>query len=156
MLLVILYLFILTTVSSVKFIEQKECLVAGDGDGIIYVYSYDTDEKVTSIEAHEGNIRSLVVHPTDPLVLSSSDDHLIKIWDWEKGWECIRTLEGHSDTVMQVVFNPVDTDSFASASLDQTIKVPFDLGLSSHQGESHLTIYYPSLLRSCNLNTKNF
>ncbi|XP_066339703.1 receptor like protein kinase S.2-like isoform X3 [Miscanthus floridulus] len=110
-------------VSSVKFIEQEECLVAGDGDGIIYVYSYDTDEKVTSIEAHEGNIRSLVVHPTDPLVLSSSDDHLIKIWDWEKGWECIRTLEGHSDTVMQVVFNPVDTDSFASASLDQTIKI---------------------------------
>ena len=123
-----LLVIILTTVSSVKFIEQEEWLVAGDGDGIIYVYSYDTDEKVTSIEAHEGNIRSLVVHPTDPLVLSSSDDHLIKIWDWEKGWECIRTLEGHSDTVMQVVFNPVDTDSFASASLDTGTEPSFTPG----------------------------
>ena len=68
MLLVILYLFILTTVSSVKFIEQKECLVAGDGDGIIYVYSYDTDEKVTSIEAHEGNI-----HYRTPVVCRVSE-----------------------------------------------------------------------------------
>jgi hypothetical protein len=29
--------------------------------------------------------RSLAVHPTLPLVLSSSDDVLIKLWDWEKG-----------------------------------------------------------------------
>lgn len=133
--LIMVILFILTAVNSVRFIEQKEWFVAGDSDGIIYVYNYETDEKVRSFEAHEGDITSLAVHPTDPLVISSSDDHLIKIWDWEKGWECIRTLEGHSDTVVQVVFNPVDTDSFASASLDQTIKVcTVWFGLGSHKG----------------------
>jgi hypothetical protein len=37
--------------------------------------------------------------------------------------------------VVQVVFNPVDTDSFASASLDQTIKVcTVWFGLGSHKG----------------------
>ena len=28
--------------------------------------------------------RSLAVHPTLPLLLSSSDDMLIKLWDWDK------------------------------------------------------------------------
>ncbi len=32
-------------------------------------------------------------------------------------------FEGHSHYVMQVVFNPKDTNTFASASLDRTVKV---------------------------------
>ena len=63
------------------------------------------------------------VHPTLPYVLSSSDDMLIKLWDWEKGWICTQIFEGHSHYVMQVTFNPKDTNTFASASLDRTIKV---------------------------------
>jgi coatomer subunit beta' len=45
------------------------------------------------------------------------------MWNWEKGWECSQTFEGHSHYVMQVVFNPKDTSIFASASLDATVKV---------------------------------
>jgi len=111
-------------VYSAKFIEREEWLVAGDGDGIICAYSYDTEQEVTKIEAHESEITSLAVHPACPLVLSGSKDHLIKLWDWEKGWECTRTFEGHSDRITQVIFNAVgDTDSFASASLDHTIRI---------------------------------
>jgi len=91
---------------------------------MIYVYNYHTKEEVTSIEAHDSDITSLDVHPTDPLVLSSSEDHLIKLWNWrKKNWKCIRTFEGHSDRVKHVNFNPMDTNSFATASLDHTIKV---------------------------------
>jgi len=97
--------------------------VAGDGDGFIYVYNYETNEKVTSIEAHEDKITSLAVHPSDPIVISSSDDHLIKLWNWEKGWECSRIFEGHSDRVTQVNINPINPNSFASASADCTIKI---------------------------------
>ncbi|GJN07185.1 hypothetical protein PR202_ga24991 [Eleusine coracana subsp. coracana] len=104
-------------------LSHKEWLVAGDGDGTIYVYSYETDEEVTSIEAHEGDVTSLAVHPTSPFLLSSSDDRMIKLWDWEKGWEYSKTFEGHTNRVTQVIFNPVDTDSFVSASLDRTIRI---------------------------------
>jgi len=48
---------------------------------------------------------------------------LIKLWDWDKGWQCTQVFEGHSHYVMQVAFNPKDTNTFASASLDRTIKV---------------------------------
>ena len=44
---------------------------------------------------------------------------------WQ-GWACTQIFEGHSHYVMQCVFNPKDTNTFASASLDRTVKVvPF-------------------------------
>ena len=40
-----------------------------------------------------------------------------------QGWACTQIFEGHSHYVMQCVFNPKDTNTFASASLDRTVKV---------------------------------
>jgi coatomer subunit beta' len=42
------------------------------------------------------------VHPTLPVFLTSSDDTLIKLWDWDKGFTCVQQFEGHSHFVMQV------------------------------------------------------
>ena len=92
----------------------------------IRVYNYNTMDKVTVFEAHTDYIRCVAVHPTLPYVLSSSDDMLIKLWDWEKGWLCTQIFEGHSHYIMQVTFNPKDTNTFASASLDRTIKVQME------------------------------
>ncbi len=62
------------------------------------------------------------MHPTLPYLLTCSDDMLIKLWDWEKGWVNTQVFEGHSHYVMHVVFNPKDPNTFASASLDRTVK----------------------------------
>lgn len=108
---------------SAKFIPRKQWIVAGADDMFIRVYNYNTMDKVKVFEAHTDYIRCVAVHPTLPYVLSSSDDMLIKLWDWEKGWICTQIFEGHSHYVMQVTFNPKDTNTFASASLDRTIKI---------------------------------
>ncbi|KAL7114171.1 hypothetical protein ACP275_04G103600 [Erythranthe tilingii] len=110
-------------VRSAKFIARKQWVVAGADDMFIRVYNYNTMDKVKVFEAHTDYIRCVAVHPTLPYVLSSSDDMLIKLWDWEKGWLCTQIFEGHSHYVMQVTFNPKDTNTFASASLDRTIKI---------------------------------
>ena len=68
----------------------------------ISVWNYNTMEKVKSFEAHSDYIRSIAVHPTQPFILSSSDDLQIKLWDWEKNWKCVQTFEGHNHYVMQV------------------------------------------------------
>ncbi|CAK7356651.1 unnamed protein product [Dovyalis caffra] len=110
-------------VRSAKFIARKHWIVTGSDDKFIRVYNYETTELVKEFEAHGDYIRSVSVHPTLSCVMSSSDDKLIKLWDWEKGWECTQTFEGHSHYVMHVTFNPKDTSIFASASLDTTIKI---------------------------------
>ncbi|KAH7438102.1 hypothetical protein KP509_04G001300 [Ceratopteris richardii] len=110
-------------VRSAKFIPRKQWIVAAADDMNIRVYNYNTMDKIRTFEAHTDYIRCVAVHPTLPYVLSSADDMLIKLWDWDKGWACTQIFEGHSHYVMQVAFNPKDTNTFASASLDRTIKI---------------------------------
>lgn len=117
-------------VRAAKFIGRKSWLIAGSDDLQIRVYNYNTHEKIIAFEAHTDYIRSIAVHPTLPYVISCSDDMLIKLWDWEKGWKNIMTFEGHYHYVMQVVFNPKDSNTFASASMDRTLKV-WSLGSST-------------------------
>lgn len=113
-------------VNVAKFIAREKWLVAGDRSGWIHVHHYDENEEVESFSAHNSCITTLAVHPTHPFVLSSSDDadHLIKLWDWDKGWECTE-FHGHIERVTQVTFDPNDSNNFASASLDGTVKVCF-------------------------------
>ncbi|KAL5758008.1 hypothetical protein ACOSP7_020619 [Xanthoceras sorbifolium] len=110
-------------VRTAKFIPIRNWVVCGSDDKFIRVYDYNTSEKVKEFQAHEDYIRCLTVHPTSPFVLSTSDDMLVKLWDWEKDWGCTRIFEGHSHYVMYAAFNPIDIDTFVSASLDGTAKV---------------------------------
>lgn len=52
-----------------------------------------------------------------------TDDLLIKLWNWDRNWACQQVFEGHTHYVMQIVINPKDNNTFASASLDTTVKV---------------------------------
>ncbi|KAG8182401.1 hypothetical protein JTE90_018292 [Oedothorax gibbosus] len=117
-------------VRAAKFISRKNWIITGSDDGQLRVFNYNTSERAHIIEAHSDYIRCIAVHPTQPLVLTSSDDMLIKLWNWEKLWTCSQTFEGHSHYVMQIVINPKDNNTFASASLDWTVKV-WQLGSST-------------------------
>ncbi|KAK5150171.1 Coatomer subunit beta' [Recurvomyces mirabilis] len=133
-----------------RFVTRKNWIVCGSDDFQLRVYNYNTSEKITSFEAHPDYIRAIVVHPTQPFVLTASDDMTIKLWDWEKGWKCVQVFEGHSHYVMGLAINPKDTNTFASACLDRTVKI-WSLGsstpnftLEAHEtkGVNHVD-YYP-------------
>ncbi len=110
-----------------KFVTRKQWIITGSDDMNIRVYNYNTMEKLKTFEAHSDYIRCIAVHPTQPYLLSSSDDMLVKLWDWEKNWQNTQVFEGHSHYVMMLAINPKDTNTFASASLDRTIKVIVEL-----------------------------
>lgn len=133
-----------------KFVPRKQWFLAASDDMRMRVFNYNTMEKIKEFEAHADYIRSLEVHPTLPYVLSSSDDMTIKLWDWDRNFDCTQMFEGHSHYVMQVKINPKDTNTFASASLDRTIKV-WGLGshvphytLEGHERGVNCVDYYPS------------
>ena len=76
-----------------------------------------------------------------------SDDMLIKLWDWEKKWVCTQVFEGHTHYVMQIVINPKDNNTFASCSLDRTVKV-------SVLAVSHCTSVYMGIYKTVSFNLK--
>ncbi|PAV92208.1 hypothetical protein WR25_08988 [Diploscapter pachys] len=106
-----------------KFVPRKNWILCGSDDMHIRVFNVNTLERVHQFEAHSDYLRSLVVHPTQPFVLTSSDDMLIKLWDWDNKWQMKQSFEGHTHYVMQICVNPKDNNTFATASLDKTIKV---------------------------------
>ncbi|KAK0447642.1 coatomer protein [Armillaria borealis] len=110
-------------VRCVKFIARKNWFVAGSDDFQLRVYNYNTHEKVAAFEAHPDYIRCLTVHPTASIVLTGSDDMTIKAWDWDKSWKNIQVYEGHTHYIMNLAFNPKDSNTFASACLDRTVKM---------------------------------
>lgn len=112
-----------------KFVPKKNWIVCGSDDFKITVYNYNTSERIKQYDGHNDYLRSIVVHPTQPYLISSSDDMMIKLWNWDKDFLNVQTFEGHAHYVMQVVINPKDSNTFASASLDRTIKV-WQLGSS--------------------------
>ncbi|KAI9888137.1 MAG: hypothetical protein M1823_000072 [Watsoniomyces obsoletus] len=133
-----------------RFIARRNWIVCGSDDFKVRVYNYNTSEKIANFEAHPDYIRAIVVHPTQPFVLTASDDMSIKLWNWEKDWRCVQSFEGHGHYVMGLAINPKDTNTFASACLDRTVKI-WSLGsatanftLEAHEtkGVNHVE-YYP-------------
>ncbi|KAK1606932.1 hypothetical protein QYE76_030605 [Lolium multiflorum] len=124
-------------VTCLKLIVRKQWFLVGTSDGFIHVCSYETEiEKITSFRAGKSLVTSMAIHPTQPYVLSSAEDSPIKLWNWDKGWECTQTFhDEHSRIIRQVTFNPMDTKSFASASSDQTVKI-----WSLHSRKSNYTL----------------
>lgn len=67
-------------VRSAKFIPRKNWVVTGSDDMQIRVFNYNTLERVHSFEAHSDYLRSIVVHPTQPFILTSSGLYLIFLY----------------------------------------------------------------------------
>ncbi|CAN6343855.1 unnamed protein product [Urochloa humidicola] len=117
-------------VCSVKFIvrDQRIAVAAGDDNGCVHVIKdcFKTN-KVETFEAHpKKRVDSLAVHPTYPVLLSSScdDDSKIKLWGWnQEGWVCTRIFQGHTNGVRRLAFNPRDINTFASVGTDGDAKV---------------------------------
>ncbi|VAH84027.1 unnamed protein product [Triticum turgidum subsp. durum] len=114
-------------VHSVKVISRKEktWFVAATSDGVIHVYDYNNKmEEVSSFRAASDSfITSMAVHPTNSYLLSSAH-RAVKLWDWDNGWkECQPSFnQEHYASIRQVAFNPKNTNIFATASDDHTIK----------------------------------
>ena len=122
----------------VHFIACKNWFVARSDDFQLRVFNYNTHDKVASFEAHPDYIRCLAIHPTVSIVLTGSDDMTIngigtssgKIYRYVDSFVSSPLInfvshvyKGHTHYVMNIAFNPKDTNTSASACLDRTIKM---------------------------------
>lgn len=74
------------------------------------------------LEGHEG-VNWAAFHPTQPLIISGSDDRQLKLWRWSdtKAWE-VETLRAHYNSVTCCVFHPTQS-VMVSCAEDKTVRV---------------------------------
>ena len=76
---------------------------------------------IDRFEEHDGPVRGVDFHKTQPLFVSAGDDYKIKVWSYQTR-RCLFTLSGHLDYVRTVFFHH-ELPWIISASDDQTIKI---------------------------------
>jgi coatomer protein complex subunit alpha (xenin) len=76
---------------------------------------------IDRFEDHDGPVRCVSFHPTQPIFVSGGDDYTIKVWSTQTR-KCMFTLTGHLDYVRTVFFHH-ELPWIISASDDQTIRI---------------------------------
>ena len=76
---------------------------------------------IDRFEEHDGPVRGVDFHKTQPIFVSGGDDYKIKVWSYQTR-RCLFTLNGHLDYVRTVFFHP-ELPWIISSSDDQTIRI---------------------------------
>lgn len=105
-------------ISVVKLSPDHKAIYSGSEDKKIKIWSRRLEHKGT-LEGHRRGVWDLCFHPSEKILASSSGDMTIKLWELKTG-TCIRTLEGHTNSVLKVCFI---TGGVASSSSDGLIKI---------------------------------
>ncbi len=80
------------------FSPHQTWVAASMHNGAVQIWDYKLGVRIDSFEEHDGPVRSVVFHPTQPLLASAGDDHRDSSVDY-KLRKCIHTFEGHSDYI---------------------------------------------------------
>lgn len=85
-----------------------------------------------TLRSHFDGVRTLAFHPIEPVLLTGSEDHTLKLWNLQKtvpakktaalDVEPLYTFRGHMGPVLSLVMSP-SGDRCISGSLDSTIRV---------------------------------
>ena len=76
---------------------------------------------IDRFDEHDGPVRGVHFHKSQPLFVSGGDDYKIKVWNY-KLRRCLFTLLGHLDYIRTVQFHQ-EYPWIVSASDDQTIRI---------------------------------
>lgn len=87
----------------------------------IQLWDYRMGTLIDRFEEHDGPVRGVDFHRTQPLFVSGGDDYKIKVWSYQTR-RCLFTLNGHLDYVRTVFFHH-ELPWILSSSDDQTIRI---------------------------------
>jgi coatomer protein complex subunit alpha (xenin) len=76
---------------------------------------------IDKFDEHDGPVRGVDFHPSQPLFVSGGDDYKIKLWNYKQR-RCLFTLLGHLDYIRTTTFHQ-EHPWILSASDDQTIRI---------------------------------
>lgn len=105
-------------ISVVRVSIDNKLIVSGSQDKLIKLWTNKL-KPIRELVGHKRGIWDLSFNKTERLLCSSSGDMTVKIWSLE-GFECIRTLEGFTNSVLKALFFG---NSIISTGSDGLVKV---------------------------------
>ena len=76
-------------------------------------------ERLTTFDAHAGQVLDLTFTPESDVLISAGMDNMVKLWSVDD-WELIATLEGHEKSVNSLALSP-EGRTLATGSSDATV-----------------------------------
>lgn len=104
-----------------SFHPKRPWILASLHSGVVQLWDYRMGTLIDRFDEHDGPVRGVHFHRTQPLFVSGGDDYKIKVWNY-KNRRCLFTLLGHLDYIRTVQFHE-EHPWIVSASDDQTIRV---------------------------------
>ena len=105
-----------------KAISHDGKLIAGGGNGVIFIWNLEDGQQLQKIEGEFGSVNGIDFSPDDSLLVSGTDDGIVRIWDTSSG-ELSKSLTGHDSQIADVCFSP-DGQSIASGAVnDASIRI---------------------------------
>jgi len=110
---------------SINFSHDSREILGGSSDNCLYIYDLDRRQRISRIEGHTEDINTVkFADSSSQILISGSDDCLIKIWDRRTCSQsgCVGVLSGHFEGITHIDVKG-DGHYFISNSKDQTIKL---------------------------------
>lgn len=109
-------------VGSLVFTPDQQSLAIASGASQVYIWHFGAQTPtVRDLAGHDKEVWALAYTPDGSTLISSGDDHSIKLWDARDG-RLLKTLVGHESLVEALAVSP-DGKSLASAGFDTTVRV---------------------------------
>jgi WD40 repeat protein len=105
--------------TSLGRLRNGKFMVGGE-DGSINIFNIEGLEFIFSINAHTEPVELLYESPFTGDIISGGQDNLVKLFKVDDG-NCIKILEGHKNTILNVI--QLDENNILTASVDKTIKI---------------------------------
>jgi WD40 repeat protein len=87
----------------------------------VQLWDYRMGTLIDRFAEHDGPVRGVEFHNSQPIFVSGGDDYKVKLWSY-KTRRCLFTLTGHLDYIRTVQFHP-EHPWVVSASDDQTVRI---------------------------------
>ncbi len=86
------------------FHPKRPWVLASLHSGVLQLYDYRMGTLVDKFDEHDGPVRGIDFHNSQPLFVSGGDDYKIKLWNYKQR-RCLFTLLGHLDYIRTTFFH---------------------------------------------------
>ncbi len=122
------------TVYSVAYSPDGRTIATGSGDTTIRIWDVNTEAHLRTIQIRTPTglrvgVRSIAYSPDSQTIVAGAADGSVHLWNVKTG-ERIRSLIGHSNSVLTVAYSP-DGRTIAGGGFDDTIQI-WDADTGAH------------------------